>query len=274
MRTSAVILVLAGLLARAGWAGTERITDDTPYVLAPGEVRIGLGRVQAGVPIAPLAGLEVGTLVLPWVGWFFEIETANALVEYQLFDRGRFAASVGSGLFVAKMTREKHPARFVGVPMSLLGAVRLSPRFIWSGGLQGVYIHADGQYDEQGKYEGQLQGALAAHSLSFMTQLEWRMSRHFSLVGSSRVLGFTRARGSAHAEVRVNPDTEVMGFATGDARYAEKGLGSLWGAYVHWTAGHWNARLGAWYGNYSLPGLHFIVPKQMLVPEFDLFVRF
>jgi hypothetical protein len=266
---AALALLCLPITARA-----ERITDDTPFVLAPGEVRLGLGRIQAGVPIDALAGLEIGTMVIPWAGWFFDLKTANGHAEYQFLEAGPFAASVGAGLFVAKMTKEKHPGRFLGVPLSLLGAYRLSPRFILSGGVQGVYLHADGSYDERGKHEGQLQGAVAAHSLSLQTQLEWQLSRHFSLVGGGRLLGYTRAHGAAHADIRINDDTQLMAFGTGSIHYAEKGVGSLFGGYVHWTAGHFHARLGGWYGNYSIPGIYFILPKPMFVPEVDLFVRF
>jgi hypothetical protein len=265
-----VVLGVAAAPAAADHSDTVHITDDAAYVLRPGEVRLGIWKAQVGVPVKPLRGLEVGSYLLPWALWAADIRAVNFHGKYQFADHGDWSATVAAGLFYLSLENHDLPVRFAGIPFEVLGARRVSQAVTLGGGLQGAYVRTSGEgaYDE-----GKLRGALAANSLQLLTTLEWRLSRVTALVGSARLVTFNNVSGSGDVRAMIDSHTTVEAMGAGDADI-DGGFGGQVGAYVHFSWTRFNFKLGGTYGTYTIPGINFIIPTRIFMPEFDLFWRF
>ena len=265
----AAVTVATSATASGEHSAEEHITDGTPYVLRPGEVRLGLWRSEFGLA-NELRGLDVGTYHLPWIGWAFGVRIVNLHAKYQLLERGRFAASAGAGLFTVSLDNLDVPVSFVGMPFDVLAAYRASSAFTFSGGLQGTWMRVSGAavYDDD-----RFRGAVAANSLQALASLEWRVGRVTALVATARLMAYTTLSGAADAHLELTSHTEIDAYAAGEADVTG-GVGGALGAYVHWSWDHFNLKLGGSYGTYSVPGINLVVPTSIFMPEVDLFWRF
>jgi hypothetical protein len=273
MRAAAAVVlgaVLAGAApARAEHTSEVHITDDAPYVLRPNEARLGLWKFQLGLPEA-VRGLEVGTYLLPWLAWMADIRLVNLQVKYQLFDTGRFAASVGTGLFALSLENHDVPVTFAGMPFELVGAWRANRAFTFGAGIQGTYMRAGGEgaWDDD-----RFRGAVAANSLQLLATVEWRLGRVTALVASGRLVSYSTVSGSADAHFAIDDHTMLDAFAAGE-KDIEGGLGGAVAVYAHFSWTHFNLKLGGSYGTYTVPGVNLVLPTRIFMPELDLFWRF
>lgn len=244
----------------------ERITDDTPYVLASGDLRVGLWKLEYGVP--KVRGLEIGTLTLPYLAWAFKVKSGNAHVKYQLVAGAltSFAASIGatyadlSGIGVA--------ARVSIVPIQLLISRRFGDRLTF--GLASMYTVIGGEGTYNADEASELGGAVAIDNLQSWFSIIARLSRGWSLYFEARAVSSVGAGASGAVHRAIDDRTAVDIQVTGNASIDELRGGSST-MVAQYSGHHFRLRLGVGYGNYNLPLLNFVVPIATPYPVFDAY---
>jgi len=264
--------LLGGLVAVAVAAAgapvhaDERITDDTPYVIPEGARRVGLWKLQYG--IQGVRGLEVGTYILPYASWAFDVGSVNAHVKYQFLRSDRWALAASLGLAYVDLGGIGVEAQMFVVPVQLLAARHLGRRFTLGAGLMYTQITGTAQYNEDEASE--LRGAVAIDNAQSWLFLMFQVSRGWSLYLESRGISSTEAAASGTAKHAIDDRTSIDVELTGKASIDEmQGASTLLAA--QYSGRRFRLRLGVGYGNFNLPVINFIVPVATVFPEFDLY---
>jgi hypothetical protein len=260
--TIAVLALMTTTIAHAD----ERITDDTAYVLPEGKTRVGLWKLQYGIP--KVSGLEVGTYMLPYLTWAFDLRSVNAHAKYQLLDRGRWAVAGNIGVTYVDFANLDVPADVTIVPAQMLTSFRAHDRFTFGLGAMYTEMFGEGSYNEDD--DKTLQGAVAVSNAQAWLSLTTRISRGWSLYIEARGITSARAHAAGDAMVVVDDRTHIDVAATGRASVEElRGASSL--AAFQYSGRRVRARFGLGYGNFNVPMLNFIVPVATPFPDFDLY---
>ncbi len=263
MRAAILIAVLAGAtLAHAD----ERITDNTAYTTPEGKTRVGLWKLQYGIP--RVSGLEVGTYLLPYLTWVADVRSVNVHTKYRIVDRDRWTLSAGLGITYVDFANLDVPADIFIVPVQLLGAVRATGRLTFGAGAMYTHMFGEGSYNED--ENASLRGAIAVSNLQGWLSLTTRISRGWSLYVEGRAVASTEANAAADGSYMINERTHVDVAASGSASIEELRGGSVLAAFQY-SGKRFRIRFGAGYGNFSIPMLNFIVPVATPFPELDLF---
>jgi hypothetical protein len=271
---SLAALALSASPARADHTREQHITDEMPYTLRPGEWRIGLWKVEAGLPLPrPLGPAQIGTYTLPYLAWLVDLETANLYAKATVWDRGRWSATLGAGLVYARLTADENDARFTITPVEAYLGHRFGKRLTLAGGLLYTNVEVDGAYapDEDDLL---LRGTAAVSNLQLPVTLEWRWSRVTALVVQGRLLAFQDTGGRGNGEYMIDPATKVTVVASGETDALEPLRSFALTTDFVWSWSHVNLRAGVTYGNVSLPMLNFVSPVKTVLPNIDFFVRF
>jgi hypothetical protein len=262
-----LVVFLTASPAHARHTPGQDSTDDTAFVMPPGQVRLGLWKLEVGVT----DGVQLGTYVVPWLAWAFDVNLANATVKFRLLERDAFALSLRVNALYVQKDLGDVPFRIWALPMELVASFRRSEAVIIHAGVTGTYMQLSGVYEPE-EY-GVLQGAVAANSLQAFAMLEYRMSRTTALLVHGRLIGHQTVSGNASGTFMVNERTtvDVAGHASADVPLD---LGGNVGGAVHWSWDHLNLRLGASYGNYVVPAINLVIPVTLFIPEIDIYFRF
>lgn len=277
-----MIRVLAALSLTALWASPahadhtreQHITDEMPYTLRPGEWRVGLWKVEAGLPLPrPLGPAQIGTYTLPYLAWIADLQTANVYAKATVVDRGPWSATLGAGLVYARLTADQNDARFTITPFDGYLGYRFGKRLTLAGGLLYTNVEVDGAYtpDEDDLL---LRGTAAVSNLQVPVTLEWRWSRVTALVVQGRLLAFQDTGGRGNGEYMIDEATKVTVVASGETDALEPLRSFALTTDFVWSWSHVNLRAGVTYGNVSLPMLNFVAPAKIVFPNIDFYVRF
>ena len=258
------LLVLSPAVAVAYHEEGSETPDETGYTMQPGEVRLGLWKLELGVPSA--GGVTLGTYTLPWLALAAEVPLVNAYARVPLYHGDRWAVAATAGVWNVTVD----PVSFWAVPLQVHASYEASypVTYTLGAGYHYVGVRAGADVDD-----ASLRGAVAVTNGQLSLTAEWRRGRRSAWEVRGRLLLMQEISGSADAEVRIDEFTRAEIHAA-----ARTPVGSRVGGQVSvaWL-GSWkclNLRAGMAYGYYDVPGLHLVVPVALPMPELDLYVRF
>jgi hypothetical protein len=271
---TALVLAAAAAPARADHTAEERLTDEMPYILRPGEARIGLWKAELGLWGHPvLDRLQLGTYTWPWLVWGAGAAFANAYLDGEVWQDGRWSVTAGAGLLYVDLGFvENQEGRFTIVPLETHVGYRVGERVTLAGGAIYTQVTASGEY--QADDDSFMRGAAGISNLQIPLTLEWRWSRHTALVTQARFIPYQDTGGEGFARARIDDRTEVDVVATGESDVLDPARAFALTADFAWSWSWFNLRAGVTYGNYNVPVVNFVVPKKIPVPSFDLYARF
>ena len=259
-------LVVVAMLASSPAFADDRITDDTPYKIPSGAVRVGLWKLQYGVP--NVSGLELGTYTLPYVSFALHVKSVNVHAKYQFFDKEHWTLAANVGFAYVDLGGLDIDARIAIMPIQILAARRIGKRLTLGLGMMWSTITGEGSYNEDEATE--FRGAVAVDNVQTWFSLMLHLSRGWTLYFESRAVSSIEAAGNGDATFTVNDRTTVDVAATGKASIEElRGGSSLLAA--QYSREHFRLRFGIGYGNYNIPVVNFIIPVATPFPELDFF---
>lgn len=275
MKIAAVaVILLAATPAAADHSVDQHVTDEMPYTLRPGEVRLGLWKVEAGFELpGPVGPAQIGTYTWPYLLWLADLKQANGYAKMTVLSAGRWSGTVGGGLVHARFTDGDDTARFTVVPVEGMVGYRFGKRITLAGGAVYTHVSVDGVY-EPDEDDFFLRGGVALSNLQVPLTMEWRWSRVTALLLQGRFLAFQDTGGRGYTETQLDEATRVTVVATGETDALEPLQSFAVTADFVWSWRHVNLRAGLSYGNISLPMLNFVLPAKIPFPNLDLFVRF
>lgn len=273
----AAALVLLALLAAPAVAGhteTEHVTDEMPYTLAPGELRAGLWKLEAGLPVPSwLEGAQVGTYSWPWLLWAADARLVNAHAKAQVWAQGAWSTTLGLGLVRLGLSNDQGgDATFTVVPVEAIVGYRFGPRLTIAAGLLYTDVSLSGYYDSED--DGYLRGTATVSNLQIPITFEWRWSRRTAFIVQPRFIPYQGVGGTAHGTLRPDAYTKIEVFATGESDVADPARAFALTTDFAWSFDHLNLRAGLTFGNFSLPMLNFVSPVKFVWPNVDLYWRF
>jgi hypothetical protein len=260
LATTALLLPAA---AHADHTEEERIIDQTAYTLPKGRFQLGIFRQEWG----PIDRLTVGTYALPWL-----LRFANAHLKWRIIgnDPVSIAASIGAFRFAPNaLKKETGDAVLTIVPFDLVGSWRIDDRWTLSPGFVYTVVTLKGSYDP-----AQLEGVAAVSNLQLVTTLEYRLTTVTAFVLHGRYLVFQNADGRASSTLHPDRFTtvELQAVASTNALDFPFAFSVVPSVVFSWKV--FNLRLGAGYGNYSIPAINLVLPRKTLVPDLDFYFRF
>jgi hypothetical protein len=258
-------LLLLAHTAHARHTEEQRLNLDNAYTLQEGKLRVGIWKVQWGA----LDSLTVGSHIWPWL-----LRVPNAHARWKIWEEGDLAFGVEAGVFSLNLRSfgEDNPdVRFLVVPAEGYGSWRLHPDWTLSAGFVSALVRTDGTI-EAGGGDGELVAAVSNFQLS--GSVEWRLSDVTALVLNARYVVAQQTGGAASSSFRVDPYTTVEVVGTGDTDALDVGGGGSVSAGAVWSWDNFNLRLGLTTGNYTIPGVNFVLPSRVTLPEFDMFLLF
>jgi len=237
----------------------ERITDRTAYSLGQEIFRIGIWKFEVGI----LDDLDVGTLTLPWI---IKMANLHLKYEFEINEQWSIAPRIGFlSLDMQTIDPESPEAVFAIVPLELVGSFRVGDFTI---SLEAIYTYVG----LSGSYESDaLEGAAAVTNLQITNSIEWRVSRVTALLLHSRYLLFQDASASTSAQIQADEYTTIEIHGAIESDVVDVGNAFSIVPSVHFSWETFNLRLGVGWGNWSLPGINFVLPMTMPIPEIDFF---
>jgi len=254
--------VLVGEPAAADHTEDEQITDSTAYTLRDGEIRAGIWKVEYGL----LDRVDIGTYTWPWLA-----RIASVSGKYEWYRSGNW--SVANKLSVLRLdlqdwSEEAEPAVFQVVPVEMAVSYRFNES--WTLSLEGIYtnVSAEGSYNDD-----DLSGAAAVTNFQTTATVEWRWTETLAVLLHMRSLAFQGTSGAASVTTMPDDYTTVEVFGGGETDVLDVEGASSATLILHWAWSTFNLRVGLGYGNWSLPGINFVLPQKTYIPEFDMFWR-
>ena len=268
MSAAAVLACAMSFLpATASARQDERVaSDESGNVLSSGSTRVGLWRLDQGIGLSQRTRLEIGTYTLPWLAWTADVRLFNARSRLG-FRADRWAVALDGGGFYLDLENQDMPARIIVVPVAAY-ATRHADAWDLSAGVQYNHVSVEGEYEEEDL--GFLQGAVAARNVQLVSQVRWQSGSVLALTAGARLVALAEANAEGGGRYMLDARTTVEGHATARTDMQAE-LGYAVSANAHWSWDTFNIELGATYGNYTIPGLGFVVPVKITVPEIDLY---
>jgi hypothetical protein len=254
--------------ARAFHTPEQRITEDTAYTYPRSTFRLGIWKEQYSI----WNPFTVGTYFWPW--W---LKVPNLQAKWRLYQGETWAFSAATGLFYLDTKSFKAidenatRVKLAVVPFEMLASCRFDDRYTLSGGFVQTLVKADGTLTVD-SFHGAANGAV--ENLQYTMTFEWRATRVTALTAHARVLVYQRLRGGG--DVTLHPDAYTTVELHGGAASEAVNYGKAWSITpaVNFSWETFNLRAGVGYGNFSLPGVNFVLPNKTLIPELDLFWLF
>lgn len=264
-----LLAVAAGLAlllaANPSWARhteQQRLALDNAYTLRDGDLRVGLWKVQWGA----LDSLTLGSHIWPWL-----LRTPNAHLRWRIWEEGSLALGIEAGFFsmnLRSFSQDAPDLRFLVLPTEGYASWRLSPDWTVSGGFVSALVRTDGEVEAKAG-DGNVVAAVSNFQLS--GTLEWRLSEVTALVFNARYLVAQQTAGSASSSFKVDDYTTVEVVGTGDSDALDFGGAASLGSSVVWSWDSFHLRLGLVMGNYTVPGVNFVLPGRTVIPDLDLY---
>lgn len=260
------IIGLACFFALAGSsapnAAADNVLDTGVGRVDPGEVRVGLWRINYGLK-GKLSRLQVGSATLPYLTWVIGLPTANLELKYEPWRNANWRTSIGVGASWFRFENEDVESSLFIVPLDARVAWHRG-RFAFHSGLtanissNNTKIDLD-EFDTSAGFAGSTMylpiggyGQLGRR-ISFVVEHRFYLYQTFGLSGETEIDERTRAR--VYGEVGFNG----RGMTTFDVLF-------------HWR--HVGLKIGVSSGDIEIPIFKVVVPAQTIFPRFDLYVRF
>jgi hypothetical protein len=272
---SVAALLTGGLLLPASvHAYHDRQTppiDNTAYTLRQGELQLGLLTQHVGI----LDRVQLSTVLGGYVlGAFTGLFLPNLAAKVHVFDAGDFSFGVGAAFIYARVRPKAPDAGTAGdlfvAPISADVSWRPAQWFIGSFSVTFAWLKSLAGSQDLGATD-ELNGAATVSNVTLTSKLIFPLTRVTALALTGRTLVF-------QAPVKLESDTAVDAFTTVDVRgnVEVKNVSWAWqvvpSVFFSWSS--FNLRAGIGYGSVFVPELGMVVPKRMLVPEFEACFRF
>lgn len=246
----------------------QRLTDESAYTLGRNDFRFGLWKVQYGIVDQVMAG----TYVWPW---FFRVSNLHA--KWRFFQNDDWAFSAFGAFYhfdtknLERVNSDTGNATIDVVPFELAASYRFDDRYTLSVAPVWTAVAIKGNLEED-DLDGAGEGAV--NNFQLTSTFEWRMTRVTALLVHGRLLLAQRARLSANAVLHPDEFTTIEVHAAGKTDALDfKGAGSLTTSFV-FSWDNFNLRSGLSFGNYNVPGVNFVLPGFLVVPDFDAYFIF
>ncbi len=241
----------------------QRATDDTAYTEPAGGWRIGLWKTQVGL----WDRWTIGTYSLPWL-----LQTPNLYLKWRCWQQGAFAASMSLGAFATSRqdSAQRSAATLSVVPFEALASYQLGPRWSLTSGFSATSAKATGQFSDNALLGT---ASAAASNAQWMLGAEYRLTRVSALVAVTRVELVRRFWAKGDGELHPDDYTTVE-FHGAMTRKTERGKRSSLVLAWHGSWENLNLRLGLSFGNYDVPGVHYMLDEKRVMPDVDVFYRF
>ena len=250
--------------ARARHSEKLRITKDTAYNLPAGEIRVGMWEVYYGI----IDELMVSTVHFPNL-----IRLYNANLKWRIWQSDPWAVSASLGVWRLDFQQPpfnlETPLVLTLVPFETVGSYRFNHTWTLSSGF--IFTNVSAQGSDGDASEDALNGAAAVDNAQYTLTLEWRWSEVTALVFSYRHLLYQGVTGKVDAEMNVDEYTTVKFVAGLDSDVAEFGGASSVVSSFVWSWDSFNLRVGLGWGNWSIPGINFVIPEAIPCPDLDMY---
>lgn len=257
-------LATTSSIAHADHSEHERITEDSPYTLRPGEVKLGLASIEYGLSGHPLLRMiDVGTNPWLWLTNAAGLRSYNVRGKYEFYSDEHLSLSLRSSFYQVG----KGGNRLRLIPIEVYAGVRLSPEWTVGAGYKHVRLSVRGGVGLTEEYEAV--GKVGFSTAQFRGMAEYRMSALTAFVFRAQLQRFQRVR----AEAAVGTD-DVNGGGFVDANLLPAELAYNAAVVVAWSWDRLNIELGLQYGNPSVPGISAVLPGRIVLPVVDLYWRF
>ncbi len=272
------------LVATTSVAAADRgeIQEASPSTLEPGEVRIGVSDVSIGLfGHDLLRRFEIGTRPIAWLPNAADAPSYDVRAKFELWRDEHLSLAVAAEHMLVDLTPlladrvDGARASFFVTPLEGWVGLRLGPVRL-NGGAVYTRVGLRGATDELVLDE--LGGAVGTSTVQVRGNLEIAATRTIHLVLGGRFVPWQRqyveAGGSEEVDAGVGDDTVVSGGVRGESDLMSVS-GRAWSvsAEVHFTWSWTNLRIGAEYGNYSIPIVNFVTAQRGWLPVFDLYWR-
>jgi hypothetical protein len=259
--------------ARADHTADERLTDEMPYILRPGEVRAGLWKLEVGLwGNEVLDRLQLGTYTWPWLVWATGAPFGNAYLKGEVWQRGPWSATAGAGLLYVDLGFDDQDASFTIVPIEAHVGYRVGDRITLAGGAIYTAVTLSGQFESEGS--DFFRGAAGVSNVQIPLTVEWRWSERTALVSQARFVAYQDTAADGFARFQLDERTTVDVVATGESDVLDPARALALSTDFAWSWRTFNLRAGVTYGNYNVPVVNFVVPTKIWFPNFDLYWRF
>jgi hypothetical protein len=243
----------------------SKISDETAYTLRDGEWRVGLWKAEYGI----LDSLDLSTYIWPWF-----LGLAHLHAKWEFWSNESWSFALRAGFFFVDLTRfealreQTSDAHLFVAPFEGLLSYRFDDDWSLGGGLVFTKVAVRGSFDAE-----EFHGTAAVTNLQLHSTLEWRLSKVTALLLHLRWLAYQTVSSSTRAVWRPDDATtvELIGRIESDGLDVQNAWSTLLAVHFSWEV--FNLRLGVGYGNYSIPGLNFVIPTKTPIPEIDLYWR-
>ncbi len=279
-RAALAALVITIAPAAVAHADRGELTEQSPYTLKPGEIRLGLSDTSIGLfGHELLRRFEVGTRPIAWLPSVAGLPSYDIHAKFELWRDDHLSLAVAaehlavdlSSLVTGDADDMTADVAFAITPIEGWAGLRLGKRVRINAGA--VYTRVAlrgattvGPIDELG-------GAIGTSNFQLRANTTLRLTRTLHLSLGGRFVPWQRQ----WAEATVaggNDDGEVENTTRGESDLMDVG-GRAWsvGGELHLTWEHTNIRLGVEYGNYSVPIVNFVTAQRGWLPVIDLYWR-
>ncbi len=265
----ALVFLTAVSAARADHTEDERLTDQSPYTLRPGETSVSLWAVDVGLGGHPLLrSVEVGTSPWLWALNAMDVRSYNARGKYEFYADKQLSLAIRSAIYHFGVDE----ARLRMVPVELYGAFRFNEH--WTTGLgmkfNNVSVRGAAELTDQLDAAGEV--ALSTRELR--ASAEYRLSRRTAFVLRTALHQHQGLRAEAGVSGDVGP-ADAAGGVFAETELLPEELSYNISLSTAWSWRRLNLVLGLQYGNPTVPGINaFVVPTKTIMPTGDLFWRF
>lgn len=270
MRARAValaLLVAAWLSSRALAYHTKEtpLLTDHAYTLEQGELQMGLWRFELGVHRAVM----LSTITLPWL-----LGVSNVTLKTRLYQGEKWAFALEPSAYqldLARLARLKGDSKadLWVLPVELVATRNFHDEYVWSFGAVYTHVAVVGSYDKQ-----DFDGVVAVSNAQLTSTFEWRTSKVAALVLHYRLLMFQNLAASVRTDLELDRYTTAKIRASAKSSVFDVANGSSLALSCVFSFQTFNLRVGAGYGNYSLPAVNLVLPERTFFPELDFWWRF
>jgi len=257
--TIAMFATFAPAAARA-----DEVLDTGVGRLAPGEWRVGLWRVNYGLP-GRFKDLQLGTGTLPYLAWAFGVPTLNLEAKYEPWRRGPWRTSLGAGVTWLRYAADGDDTK------ASLHIIPLEARAQWQRKRWAVHsgltanISTNSTTIDVDDFEASA-GAIGT-TVYWPMGVTWRAGKHLSLIAERR--WYLYQAFGVTGETEIDDRTKVLVY--GKVGVNGKGMLTL-DALWHWR--HLGVKLGLSIGDVEVPVLRIVIPAARVLPRLDVYVRF
>tara|TARA_R110002073_G_scaffold241497_6_gene403528 strand:+ start:55374 stop:56228 length:855 start_codon:yes stop_codon:yes gene_type:complete len=259
-----IALLVAPTSAHAEHSASERITDDSPYTLRPGEHRIGLTSIDYGLHGHPLLDMmDIGTNPWLWAANLGGLRSINLRLKYEFYQDDILSLSIRSAYY--QIGSGKTRLRYI--PIELYAGIKATRNLTVAAGYRRTQLSVKGGLELTEEY--QATGNVGFTVAQVRAMAEYRLSRRTALIMRGELQQYQRLRIEAAGE----RDDDSAGVFV-DKNLLPEEVAFNVSAVVAWSWDSFNLELGLQYGNPTIPGANAIVPQRTLLPSASMYWRF